>query len=148
MVWNYISKELAIAALAWLVAQIIKCIISMAVNHEVSLSIALGSGGMPSSHSATVCALAASIGVRHGTASPLFGIAAIMAFVVMYDALGVRRETGNQGKALNSMLNIFEDMGTPIPIDKQFKELVGHTPLQVVLGAVLGVALGIGLSLI
>ena len=63
----------------------------------------------------------------------------------MYDAMGVRRETGDQGKAINDILRIFEDMGKPISPEKKFKELVGHTPLQVVCGAVLGIAVGCAL---
>ena len=60
----------------------------------------------------------------------------------MYDAMGVRRETGDQGKVINSMLRIFEDMGKPISAEKKFKELVGHSPLQVIMGALLGIAMG------
>ena len=146
MIWQYISVELVIAAIAWFTAQLIKTIISMVVNHTVNFNIAFGSGGMPSSHSATVCALTTAIGVNCGTGTPIFGLAFILSFIVMYDAIGVRRETGNQGKAINNMMEIFEDMGKPIPADKKFKELVGHTPLQVVLGALLGIAEGLLLA--
>ena len=80
-----------------------------------------------------------------GVASPLFGVCCILAFIVMYDAMGVRRETGDQGKVINDILRIFEDMGKPISPEKKFKELVGHTPLQVVCGAALGIAVGCAL---
>lgn len=143
MLWDAVNKELVIAASAWLAAQLIKAIICLVMNRSLSLHVFLGSGGMPSSHSATVCALAAAVGIDCGLSSPIFGVCCIMAFIVMYDAMGVRRETGDQGKAINDMLRIFEDMGKPISPEKKFKELVGHTPLQVVCGALLGIALGV-----
>ena len=143
MLWDFVSRELVIAAIAWLTAQLIKCVINLVVNRSFSLSVALGSGGMPSSHTSTVCALCAALAVYHGTRSSVFGLACILAFVVMYDAIGVRRETGKQGKAINSMMQIFEDMGKPLPLDIKFKELVGHSPLQVLAGAVLGICEGV-----
>ncbi len=142
MIFDYISKELLIAAAAWFIAQIIKCIISLVLNGTLTANIAFGSGGMPSSHSATVCALTTAIGFSCGTNSPIFALSCIFSFIVMYDATGVRRETGDQGKVLNMMLELFHDMGKPIPAEKKLKELVGHTPMQVVMGAILGVAVG------
>lgn len=142
MFWDAVNKELIIAASAWLAAQLIKAIICLVINHSLPLNVILGSGGMPSSHSATVCALASSVAIDCGWKSPLFAICCIMAFIVMYDAMGVRRETGDQAKVINDMIEIFEDMGKPIPLERKFKELVGHTPLQVVCGAALGIALG------
>ena len=142
MFWDVVNKELVIAAVAWFSAQLIKCIISLVLNRKVPINVAFGSGGMPSSHSATVCALAAAVGFDCGFASPLFAVTCILAFIVMYDAMGVRRETGVQGKFLNDMLRILEDMGKPVSMDTKFKELVGHTPLQVICGAVLGVLIG------
>ena len=143
MIFDFISKELLISAAAWFIAQIIKCIISLVLNHTLTANIAFGSGGMPSSHSATVCALTASIGVSCGTNSAIFALSCIFSFIVMYDAMGVRRETGDQGKVINMMVELFQDMGKPIPAEKKLKELVGHTPMQVVMGAILGVAVGL-----
>ncbi len=137
------NTELVVAASAWCAAQLLKGVISLLMNHKVTLQTILGSGGMPSSHSATVCALATAVGFDCGVSSPLFGVCCMFAFVVMYDAMGVRRETGDQGKVINDMIQLFEDMGKPIPVDKKFKELVGHTPLQVVFGALLGVTMGL-----
>ncbi len=128
--------------IAWALAQILKIIINIITGREVSLKVAFGSGGMPSSHSATVCRLASSIGIMEGVMSPSFSIAVILAFIVMYDAMGVRRETGNQGKIINEMISIFNDMGRDLPAEKKFKELVGHSPLQVLCGAILGTAVG------
>ena len=145
MFWDSVNKELICAAAAWLAAQLIKCIICLVVNRSLPLHIIFGSGGMPSSHSATVCSLTAAVGFDCGVRSPLFGVCCILAFIVMYDAMGVRRETGDQGKALNDLFQLFEDMGKPISPEKKFKELVGHTPLQVVCGAILGIAVGCAL---
>ncbi len=145
MFWDSVNKELICAAAAWLAAQLIKCIICLVVNRSLPLNIIFGSGGMPSSHSATVCSLTAAVGFDCGVRSPLFGVCCILAFIVMYDAMGVRRETGDQGKALNDLFQLFEDMGKPISPEKKFKELVGHTPLQVVCGAILGIAVGCAL---
>ena len=145
MFWDSVNKELICAAAAWLAAQLIKCIIGLVVNRSLPLNILFGSGGMPSSHSATVCSLTAAVGFDCGVRSPLFGVCCILAFIVMYDAMGVRRETGDQGKALNDLFQLFADMGKPISPEKKFKELVGHTPLQVVCGAILGIAVGCAL---
>ena len=145
MFWDSVNKELICAAAAWLAAQLIKCIICLVVNRSLPLNIIFGSGGMPSSHSATVCSLTAAVGLDCGVRSPLFGVCCILAFIVMYDAMGVRRETGDQGKALNDLFQLFADMGKPISPEKKFKELVGHTPLQVVCGAILGIAVGCAL---
>ena len=145
MFWDSVNKELICAAAAWLAAQLIKCIICLVVNRSLPLNIIFGSGGMPSSHSATVCSLTAAVGFDCGVRSPLFGACCILAFIVMYDAMGVRRETGDQGKALNDLFQLFADMGKPISPEKKFKELVGHTPLQVVCGAILGIAVGCAL---
>lgn len=145
MIWDALNKELICAAAAWLAAQLIKSIICLVMNHSMPLNVVFGSGGMPSSHSATVCSLSAAVAFDCGLTSPIFGVSCIVAFIVMYDAMGVRRETGDQGKVINDILRIFEDMGKPISPEKKFKELVGHTPLQVVCGAVLGIAVGCAL---
>ena len=100
---------------------------------------------MPSSHSATVCALATATGIRYGGGSFEFALAAVFAIVVMYDAMGVRQETGKQGKVLNEMMEIFTQMGKNIDAEKALKELVGHTPLQVLMGAILGIIIAIGM---
>ena len=130
------------AFIAWSLAQIIKVIINLITGREISLAVAFGSGGMPSSHSSTVCRLATAIAIREGFMSTTFSIAAVLAIIVMYDAMGVRRETGNQGKIINEMISIFNDMGRDLPVDKKFKELVGHSPLQVLFGAILGCVVG------
>lgn len=99
------------AVLGWLVAQVLKTIIHMIVNKQFVAERMVGGGGMPSSHSATVCALATATGMRYGGGSFEFAVAIMLAIIVMYDAMGVRRETGIQGRVLNEMLDIFMNMG-------------------------------------
>ena len=107
----------------------------------------VGSGGMPSSHSATVCALATATYFEYSASSFEFAITAILAIIVMYDARGVRRETGIQAQLLNEILKIFTDMGrSELSAYDKLKEFVGHTPLQVFAGAVLGILIAVGIN--
>ena len=131
------------AVTGWLVAQILKTIIHLIVNKKFVAERLVGSGGMPSSHSATVCALATAAGIKYGGGSFEFAIAVIFAIVVMYDAMGVRRETGKQGKVLNEMMEVFTQMGKNIGVEKALKEFVGHTPIQVFMGAILGIIIAL-----
>ncbi len=131
------------AVLGWLVAQVLKTIIHMIVNKQFVAERMVGGGGMPSSHSATVCALATATGMRYGGGSFEFAVAIMLAIIVMYDAMGVRRETGIQGRVLNEMLDILMNMGKEISAEAKLKELVGHTPLQVLMGAVLGCVIAV-----
>ena len=135
------------AALGWMVAQVLKTIIHMILTKQFVAERMVGSGGMPSSHSATVCALATATGMECGAGSPEFAITIMLAISVMYDAMGVRRETGKQGRVLNEMLEIFTNMGKEISPEKRLKEFVGHTPLQVLMGAILGIAIAVILGI-
>ena len=130
------------AITGWFVAQVLKTIIHIIVNKQFVAERLVGGGGMPSSHSATVCALATATGIRYGGGSFEFALAAVFAIVVMYD---VRQETGKQGKVLNEMMEIFTQMGKNIDAEKALKEFVGHTPLQVLMGAILGIVIAIGM---
>ena len=123
----------------WLVAQKLKTLIHMWFSRKFVAERLVGSGGMPSSHSATVCALATAAGIEYGGGSFEFAVAAILAIVVMYDAIGVRRETGIQAKVLNEMMEMFDKMGKEMSVEEKLKEFVGHTPLQVLMGALLGI---------
>ena len=127
----------------WLVAQILKTIIHMWFNRKFVAERLVGSGGMPSSHSATVCALAAAAGMEYGGGSFQFAMAAVFAIVVMYDAIGVRRETGIQARVLNEMMELFTKMGKEMSVEDKLKEFVGHTPLQVLMGALLGILIAV-----
>lgn len=140
--WNY---PLSVALTGWLVAQVFKTIINALLLGKFDWERMVGSGGMPSSHSSTVCALVIAIGKTSGTRSPLFAIAFVLSLIVMYDAMGVRRETGKQAQILNQMITKWmdeESKRTPLLGDKKLKEMVGHTPFEVVAGAILGIAIG------
>lgn len=134
---------LALSVCAWAAAQIIKFFVNLATEGTKDWHYLLTSGGMPSSHSSTVCACASSVCRIYGASSPLFAIAAIMAIVVMYDAFNVRQETGKQAQVLNYMMSHWTEF-KPENFDKALKELVGHTPLQVLMGALLGILIGWG----
>ncbi len=123
----------------WFLAQLIKLPLS---RKRPTLKDFFSSGGMPSSHTAAVTSLTVNIGMLYGFDSPLFAIAAVFSVVVMYDAAGVRRETGRQGKALNEIIQQVLIEGEPIT-DDIMKELVGHTPLEVAVGCVFGILVGI-----
>ena len=133
------NQILVASVLGWLVAQLLKTGIHMYLNKSFVPERLVGSGGMPSSHSAIVCALSTAAGIQYGLDSFPFAVCTILAIIVMYDALGVRRETGIQAKVLNEMIDLFESMNKELSTDEKLKELVGHTPLQVLMGAILGI---------
>lgn len=137
------------AALGWLIAQILKTLIHLFFTKKFVAERLVGSGGMPSSHSATVCALATSTAFSYGADSFEFAITAILAIIVMYDAMGVRRETGIQASLLNNIMETFEQMGrSEFSATDKLKEFVGHTPLQVFAGAILGILIAYDLHFI
>ena len=131
------------AVLGWLVAQVLKTLIHLIITKQFVAERMVGSGGMPSSHAATVCGLATAAGIKYGGGSFEFAIAVMLAIIVMYDAMGVRRETGKQGQVLNEMLEVFTNMGKQISPEAKLKEFVGHTPLQVLMGAILGIIIAV-----
>ncbi len=138
--WN--ESPLATAIVAWFLAQLIKVVLVLVTSKKLDFGRFVGSGGMPSSHSALVTSLATAICFIEGYKSPLFAASAVFALVVMYDAAGVRRAAGQQAKILNK---IVEDWGKASYSDteKKLKELLGHTPKEVFAGAVLGIIIGI-----
>ena len=126
-------------AVAWLVSQLSKAIIHLIITKRCHWDRLFGDGGMPSSHSATVTAVAVMTGLRCGWDSPIFAIAAVLALIVMHDAMGVRQETGKQAKVINSMVELINSFGRgELTPEETLKEFVGHTRRQVVVGAVLG----------
>jgi acid phosphatase family membrane protein YuiD len=138
------TNTIFVSALAgWAIAQIAKAIIHAVVHRQFRLGRLLGSGGMPSSHSATVCGLLTAVGFEYGPAGFEFAISMILAIIVMNDAMGVRRETGKQSQVLNDMKEWFERMGANIPADVKLREFVGHTPIQVLAGAIIGILMGL-----
>lgn len=140
--WN--NTILISAIFGWGIAQIIKTVLYAVTSKSFRGERLFGAGGMPSSHSATVCALSTSALISCGIGSFQFAICAVLAFITMYDAMGVRRETGNQAKVINEMMEMFKRMGDKgISQDEKLKEFIGHTPLQVLVGAILGVVISI-----
>ena len=144
-VWNDLlgNQLLVSAVVGWVVAQFLKTLIDFALNKNFNAERLVGSGGMPSSHSATVCGLTTAAFLEYGAGSFEFAVSFVMSMVVMYDAIGVRRETGKQAKLLNSIL-----MENPLKLNaevlqEKLKEYVGHTPLQVLMGGLLGIAVGL-----
>lgn len=138
------NRILLAGILSWLIAQVLKTLIEAFVNKEMNWQRLAGDGGMPSGHSATVTAVAVTTGLQCGFDTPEFAIAAILAVIVMHDAMGVRREAGKQAKVINEMTKLFLDLGQPqLSMEKKLKELVGHTPLQVAAGCFLGLAVSL-----
>lgn len=135
---------LVAATIAWLVAQISKTIYELFRQRKLSLSRLVSSGGMPSSHSALVTGLATATGRVMGIESAAFAITIVLASIVMYDAAGVRRAVSIQARILNQMIDeAFQ--GQPFA-EKRLRELIGHTPVQVLVGGLLGIGIGLLLT--
>ena len=135
------STVLIISVCAWAVAQLLKIIIALAQKKRVDLSYLVTSGGMPSAHSTTVSALATAVGIVEGFGSVAFGIAAIVALVVMYDAAGVRRSVGKQSVVLNRIMQELRSKRPVAELEHDLREFIGHSPFQVIIGAALGIAM-------
>ncbi len=135
------NKYLYAPFLLWLCIQIFKVIYDLVTTKKFNFKRIIGAGGMPSSHSAVVTCLATLVGKAEGTDSIMFAMATIFALVVMYDAAGVRRAAGKQAHLLNK---IIETPGlTGVEVQERLVEVLGHTPLQVIVGATLGIVVGI-----
>lgn len=132
------------AVLAWAAAQIIKTILAYRKTKELDLERLFGSGGMPSSHTAFVVAMATAAAMVEGLASSTFALSFILASVVMYDAAGVRQAAGQQARVLNRLLKQLRS--EHILVERELKELLGHTPLEVLAGAVLGFMIAYNLA--
>lgn len=134
-------KYLLAPAVAWTIAQAAKVIITSIRQRRLNLRVLAETGGMPSSHSAIVMALTAAVGKYSGLSSPEFAIALIFSVVVMYDAAGLRRAAGRQAAVLNRLV---DDLMHMRGVEEQkLRELLGHTPVEVLVGAALGVAVGL-----
>jgi acid phosphatase family membrane protein YuiD len=127
---------LRVSILAWFIAQVLKVIITLLKEKRMDFTRFIGSGGMPSSHSAFVVSLATSVGLKHGWDSTYFAISAVFTLIVMYDAAGVRRATGKQAVVLNKIINEIHQYKEIK--QERLKELIGHTPIEVFTGALLG----------
>lgn len=134
-------KYVVLPLLVWFCIQLFKFIYDLIKNKKLNFKRILGAGGMPSSHSAVVTCLATMIGKSQGIDSPMFGLAVIFSCIVMYDAAGVRRAAGKQAKLLNK---IVETPGlSGVQVTEKLQEVLGHTPIQVVVGAIIGIAIGL-----
>ncbi|MDY2694890.1 divergent PAP2 family protein [Gemmiger sp.] len=146
--WNYV---LVTAISASLTAQLIKVLLNLFIFHRFIAERMWGAGGIPSSHSATVCAMVVATGRYCGVNSAVFAVAAVLSIIVMYDAMGVRYETGEQAKLLNRMFTEWMDQESDaLPFlknGKKLKEMVGHTPIEVLTGAVLGILIGFAMPM-
>lgn len=138
------NKILITGLVAWCVSQVLKTLIYVIVNREFKIERLFGDGGIPSSHSATVTAIMVMTGIVVGWDTPLFALAFFFAVIVMHDAMGVRLETGKQAKVINDLTEFIETMvGQDLTPEDKLKELVGHTPLQVLSGFILGIIIAL-----
>lgn len=157
---NYVNELLSNRILmagitGWATAQVVKAVLYMILNKEFSIERLFGDGGMPSGHSATVSAMATMSCLYYGIGSFEFAISAMLAIIVMHDAMGVRLETGKQAEIINELTvlleEIIDDFNNEETLEKKFKkvfseeklkEYVGHTPIQVIAGCLLGILVG------
>lgn len=130
------NKILMVSMIAWILAQLLKMLVYYCILKEFSIERMFGAGGMPSSHSALVVSLSTAIGMVEGVESTNFAIAVVLAGVVMYDATGVRQAAGKHAKAINRIVKQLSSKHTFDDIS--LKELLGHTPIEVIVGALLG----------
>lgn len=133
------NKVISIPILTWFIIQSAKVIVDFYKNKRIDFKRFVGAGGMPSSHAATVTSLATVVGKVSGIESSQFGICIALAAIVMYDAAGVRRAAGKQAQVLNQLINHTEDF----QLDVKLKELLGHTPIEVIVGAISGIILAL-----
>jgi acid phosphatase family membrane protein YuiD len=132
------NKVFIITLYAWIIAQTIKVIIGVMRQKRFDFRWLVGTGGMPSSHTAGATCLATILGLEYGFNSPYFALAASFAIVVMFDAQGVRRSTGRQARILNKIMDDIYWQGRTS--EGRLRELIGHTPIEVLAGALLGIA--------
>ncbi len=134
---NYV---LNVALLSWFSAQVIKTLLNLFKTKKLKMERMIGAGGMPSAHSASVCSMTIAIARSVGFQSPLFAMSFLLASIVMYDAMGVRRAAGEHAKVINMIVKKNKNDISYIPRNKgELKEFLGHTPLEVLGGALLGI---------
>ena len=136
----YHNKYLWLPLLTWFFIQAFKVIWDLVETKKFNFKRILGAGGMPSSHSAIVMCLAIMIGKQFGFDSPYFALSMVFAFIVMYDAAGVRRAAGKQATLLNKIVNTPGLTG--LEVQEKLVEVLGHTPTQVFVGALIGILVG------
>ena len=145
---DFLNNRILIAALvAWAIAQAIKAILYTIVNREFKFERLVGSGDMPSSHAATVCALTTAVAMQFGLGSFEFAISFVLSSVVLHDARGVRQEAGKQAVTITAIVDHLLKEGKILELPNwELKELIGHTPLQVLIGSIMGIGIGLWLG--
>lgn len=134
-------RYIIVPILTWFFIQSFKVIWELIATKKLNFKRIIGAGGMPSSHSAIVTCISVMIGKSLGFNSPIFALSVIFACIVMYDAAGVRRAAGKQAKLLNKLV---ETPGlTNLQVQEKLVEVLGHTPTQVFVGAIIGIAIGL-----
>ncbi len=147
---NYV---LNVGVVSWGAAQVIKTLLYFVLERKFKAERLFGAGGMPSAHSATVCGITVALSKTVGFSSPIFALSFAFAMVVMYDAMGVRRQAGEQAKAINRVIAVFKSKdhtlsNADFKVKKdRLKEFVGHTPLEVLGGALLGIMVALLMGL-
>ncbi len=142
MLYDLITNWVLIIPLcAWVLAQLVKMLIALTRGEGIDLSFFVSSGGMPSAHSAMVGALATAVAMINGFGSTFFAISVILALIVMYDAAGVRQSVGQQSVVLNRIIVELKRKEPLVKIEADLRELMGHTPFEVIIGGLLGIAL-------
>ena len=135
------NKNLYVPYIVWFAIQSFKVIYELVKTKKFNFKRIMGAGGMPSSHTAVVVSLATLVGKYQGVDTPIFAVATIFAFIVMYDAAGVRRAAGKQATLLNK---IIETPGLSyLEVQEKLVEVLGHSPMQVIVGAILGIVVGL-----
>ena len=143
-----LENRILIAALVgWAIAQVAKAILYTIVNREFKFERLVGSGGMPSSHAATVCALTTAVAMQFGLGSFEFAISFVLSSVVLHDARGVRQEAGKQAVTITAIVDHLLKEGKILELPNwELKELIGHTLLQVLIGSIMGIGIGLWLG--
>lgn len=132
-------RFLIIPTVVWFSVQVFKLVSDAVINRKINFKRFVETGGMPSSHSAVVTSLMTAVGLSEGFDSPIFAVAFVFSFIVMYDAAGVRLAAGKQAKILNQLINSNQ---VKVDTNEKLKELLGHTPIQVFVGAIYGIIVG------
>jgi uncharacterized protein len=133
------NKVLIISIVGWAIAQILKVIVVLIQEKRVAWNYFVTSGGMPSSHASTVTAMTTAIAMVYGVGSVAFCISAVMAVIVMYDAAGVRQSVGQQSVIINRIVKEIQFKSPKDRMEHDLREIIGHTPFQVTMGAALGI---------
>lgn len=147
MIWRDLlgNNILWSAVLSWTLAQVIKFLVQLLRHRRIDFRMLVAPGGMPSGHSATMMALTTSVGLDSGFGSAAFAIAFVMSMIVMYDATGIRRSAGKQAAVLNRVVDRLVQSGHEKSqlSNEELKEILGHTPVQVIVGAAMGIAIAL-----